>query len=489
MTAIVSYLIAFDGVVVAAVLVYLLMQTRELFRFGRDVKSLPPTGVGSEPTPFSGKSELPRLGNHFITAFRGAEANNSLGQFDVEKQMTPIILRLRSMGQSTRSIAGLLILVALVITLLNLQGAVATLGDTFRELAERSKAAEPQNGRDVVSSVQNAMGDVAGTASSAFLLSGITVGAALVLLVFALGVQRQAALELRRLIGWGHSAYAARLADRAKQNPAEQRVEFADAIKSFSTLVDSFGTLSTELATLGEFRTELATAVAAISSAVDKLPATIQANISSLSSQVTREIAEDLKRQYEILSRLLAAYGDLGLNVKTVEKFTTEVIKQHLDASQALISLAGLPSHMQRLSQSSDSLSSAVIDLKTKTDQIPAFDFKPTETTLAEVETSLQGIQTSLVQFRDRTQLKQDGLDAVLGVLMTRINEVSKSNEDLKQSAIAPLTAQLGDIQRRLDAVDANVSRTDYGQLIGGIRQQLTEIQTRSVFKNLFGGK
>jgi len=482
---IVGYLIVFNAVVVATVLVYLLAQTRQLIAFSKDVKGLPPTGFGADAAPFSGKGELPKLGNQFISAFRIADSNNALGQFDVEKNLTPVALRLRSMGASTRGIAGLLILFALVVTLINLQGAVASLGDTFRDLAQ----SKSQAGADVVSSVQNAMGSVAGTASSAFLLSGITVGSALILLVFALGLQRQASQDLRRLVAWGHGAYVARLADTAKRTPSEQRVEFSDAIKSFSALVDSFGTLSTELATLGEFRTELATAVSAISSAVDKLPATIQANISSLSSQVTREIAEDLKRQYEILNRLLAAYGDLGLNVKTIEKFTTEVVKQHGEASQALVSLSGLPANMQRLSQSSESLSTAVADLKRKTDDIPAFDIKPTETTLVEVESSLNGIQQSLAQFRERTQLKQDGLDAVLGVLMTRINDVSKSNEDMKQSAIGPITFQLAEIQRRLEAVDGNINRTDYGKLIGDIREQLTEIQTRGFFKNVFGGK
>lgn len=486
MKDLVYFLLVLDALVVAVVLLYLLAQARQLLSFAKDLKGLPPTNPGAEPAPFSGKSELPKLGNQFINAFRTADANNSLSQFDVEKQLTPIGLRLRSMGASTRAIAGLLILVALVITLLNLQGAVASLGDTFRELADQSK---PQASKDVVSSVQNAMGAVAEKASSAFLASGITVGSAFVLLIFALGLQRQAAQELRRLIAWGNSAHAARLADSAKRSPAEQRVEFSDAIKSFSTLVDSFGTLGTELATLGEFRTELATAVTAISTAVDKLPATIQANISSLSSQVTREIAEDLKRQYEILTRLLVAYGDLGLNVKTIEKFTSEVVKQHGEASQALVSLAGLPANIQRLNQTSEALTTAVADLKRKTDDIPQLDFKPTETTLVEVEAGLRGIQQSLGQFRDRTQLKQDGLDAVLGVLMTRITEIGKSNDDLKQSAIGPITYQLAEIQRRLEAVDGNINRTDYGKLIADIQRQLNDLQARGFFKNIFGGK
>ena len=173
MTAIVFYLLAFDALVVVIVLGYLLVQTRQLLRFSGDLKGLPPTNLGAEAAPFSGSGELPKLGNQFMAAFRTADSNNALSQFDVEKQLTPVALRLRSMGTSTRGIAGLLILVALVITLLNLQGAVASLGDTFRQLAD------PTQKQNVVSSVQNAMGDVAGTASSAFLLSGVTVGAAL----------------------------------------------------------------------------------------------------------------------------------------------------------------------------------------------------------------------------------------------------------------------------------------------------------------------
>ena len=77
----------------------------------------------------------------------------------------------------------------------------------------------------------------------------------------------------------------------------------------------------------------------------------------------------------------------------------------------------------------------------------------------------------------------------MLGVLMTRISEVGKSNEDLKQSALGPLTHQLAEIQRRLEAVDGNVTRTDYGKLITDIQNQLTDIRSRGFFKNVFGGK
>ena len=147
--------------------------------------------------------------------------------------------------------------------------------------------------------------------------------------------------------------------------------------------------------------------------------------------------------------------------------------------------MSGLPAYVLNLTQTSATLSTAVADLKRKTDEMPVFDFKPTETTLAEVETGLRGIQSSLTQFRDRTQLKQDGLDAILGALMTRVNEVGKSSE----SAIGPITYQLAEIQRRIEAVDGNINRTDYGKLIADIQQQLTEIQSRGFFKNVFGGK
>ena len=104
MKDLVYFLLVLDALVVAVVLLYLLAQARQLLSFAKDLKGLPPTNLGTEPAPFSGKSELPRLGNQFINAFRTADANNSLSQFDVERQLTPIGLRLRD--KVSRYVAG-----------------------------------------------------------------------------------------------------------------------------------------------------------------------------------------------------------------------------------------------------------------------------------------------------------------------------------------------------------------------------------------------
>jgi hypothetical protein len=454
MTPLVQYVFMVVVIVTILVLLGLIRQGMVLLQVRRVIKNAPATAVfaalESDPPLFPGQSEVSRHANKFVDTLRRADEGDRLDQFDVEKQTTPLVLRLRSAGASARGIAGLLILVALVTTLLNLQGAVSELGKTFRELASRTKTENNQPDRpDVVDTVQRAMGNVADTAATAFLLSGVSVACAVLLMIVSLGVQREAQSVLRNYMAWAHDVQSERLAERAKGDDGTQAVDFSGVVAEFQALVKAFGNLSTELGHLGDFRTELNNAVSAISSAVDKLPAAIQANMSTLSSQVTSEIAADLNRQYTILDRLLAAYGDLGLKIKHLQDFTEKVTQQHGEASAALVKLGALPEDTRRLS-------TTVSDLTRKTAAISGMDFKSTQEVLDALRGDLAAMHGSLKEFRERTKTKEEAVDAALKNLLKRADEVNgrllttkKDFTDTLRSEIDVISQQLKDLQGR----------------------------------------
>jgi outer membrane murein-binding lipoprotein Lpp len=483
-----TYLLIINGIVSAIVLAYLIKQGFSLVELARGIELLPATAIPTDQDVFVGRSEFAILANDFVAGFRRADANRSLSQFDVEKQMTPFILRLRTVGGSTRGIAGLLILVALVTTLLNLHSAVAGLGQTFHDLADHSRAQVQPNPADVVDSVQRTMGNVADTAATAFFLSGLSVLFAVVLLFAALGVQRQAQLVLRHFAKWSYGVYCARIAETSTGSEAEQRADFSDAIAQFRTLVESFGTFASELSNLGDFRNELSSAVSTISTAVDRLPAAIQANMTTLSSQVTREIAEDLKHQYEILKKLLAAYGDLGLNMKAIENFTAKLVQHHAEVSVAIANLGALPKDARKLATVIADLATTVAELNDKTDAIPSIDIKFTKTADS-LRAEIGALGTTLVQFRDRSQTKEDGIETTVNDLVRALDDVISGQANLGREAQAmnAVRTEFARLKTLLETMDTK--QGDYGRQMATIITELGELQKRTFFDLFRGGR
>ncbi|MEO8660689.1 MAG: hypothetical protein ABI693_19620 [Bryobacteraceae bacterium] len=461
---------------------YLLHQALQLILFHREIKGLP-------DETFSGTSEFARYGNAFLSEFRRADESKVLSQFDVEKHMSPLAMRLRTVGGSTRGIAGLMILIALVATLMNLQGAVSGLGQTFQELSSKEKQDVAQADRgDVVDRVQQALGRVATTASTAFFLSGMMILIAFLLLLTALGVQREAHRCLREFAARAYGAYAARIAETGKGSEAEQKVDFSEAIAHFKALVKSFGSLSEELGTLGLFRTELSAATTAITAAVDRLPAAIQSNISTLSSQMTREIAEDLKRQYDVLSNLLVIYADLKLKVKSMELYTEKVAEQHKQASAAVTALGSLPEETRKLTVASSALTNTIGSLQGKVEAIPAMDIAATKTALDGLQRELGSVADSLRAFRERTQTKQDGLERTLSELERRMRDANATEASSRRESVEAARSEFADVKRRLDALGAAVKAGDHASELAHIQEQLKAFQSRTFFDFFRGG-
>lgn len=433
------------GPVWAAAFIQVIREWVAVGRFLKAVQALPPSDIPQDSQDVPG--EFGRLLDRFVNALRRAADSNSLPRFDVNRQATPLIAALRGATTGFRGVAGILILFALVVTLLNLQGAVSDLGSTFHQLSQHERASTgPNDGSAIVDRVQGMMGDVANTAATAFMVSGVTVFGAALLLVLAALLEGRIRKALRAFTSWAHELYAARIAELSRQSSGDAQADFSTAIGEFRAFVDSFGRLSSELSNLGEFRQQLAEAATSISDAVTRIPVAIGENINQLSSQVTREIAEDLRHQYEILNKMLMTYGDMGVNVKKLEEFIERMLHGYEQASGAMAKLGTLP-------QDALELRNAVNTLSARVDEIPALDIRNTSALLKNVSENVESVDRSIGALKDLTAAREDNLRADLEQVRGQVAAVVDSQKRLPEQFETLIQNDIAGIQERIDAL------------------------------------
>ncbi|HEX4771756.1 MAG TPA: hypothetical protein VH351_13035 [Bryobacteraceae bacterium] len=485
----ITFLVA--AVISAVGLAYLIQRFFQLYSFRRNVESLP---IGSFPEAvnlpdvFGPRSEYGRSAAQFIESFQRADANRVLSFFNVDRQAGPLVQHLRTSASSFRASAGLLILMALVITLLNLQGAVSRLGQTFRQLSSATHVQSGgQDDEKIVNEVQGTMGNVAMIASNAFAVSGVTVLGALLLLSGSLLVDVQARKGLRGFLSWAHGTYAARVIETGSRGSVDQKADFSDAITNFKSLIDSFAEVTGELSVLGEFRTELSEAVRTISTAVDRLPATIQSNMSSLSTQVTREIAEDLRNQYELLKRLLMAYADLGLTVKKVEEFNERLVNQSSAASDAIQKLGTIPENTYHLASIGMSLAGLVSELNAKVTDLPSLDIKTTYNALTSLNGELDRALTNMESARQGMESRDSSIDLALKDVRRQVADLVGHQDATQRALLENVRSELSRLQQKLDGLDSSL-KASYQQQMNQIHDQLKQIKNRTIL-DLFRGR
>jgi hypothetical protein len=478
MISIASYFILAVAIAVVIVLGYLVAEAMEIRAAKEQIKAMPAGAFQPEDEPFAGKSELAGLLNRFVADFKRADSARILSQFDVERQLAPVAMRLLGVGASTRAFAGLLILIALVVTLLNLSSAVGVLGDTFSALAANAGTSQ----RNVVQQVQEAMGKVANTGYLAFSMSGSVILGAFLLLAAALGVQREARSVLRQLASWAHSTHTLRLVEAAREGETAKPADFSGVVVEFSRVVGKFSTLSDDLGKLGDFRTELTSAVTSISEAVDKLPTVMKDNMSTLSSTVATEVIQTLTDHHDTLKAILATYADMKLNVAKMEEFISTVTRQHGEAAEALKHLGSLPADTRKLADVCTQLAVTVGDLKAKTEAIPALGIGETRKALVDLLALTEELGKTLRGATGDSSRKLSALLHSLGVLEVGLAELVKQQGDFKKESLERTSNAYVEMSRRLADLDGSVRRSDRGSKIDEMAKQITIIQNRGLF-------
>jgi hypothetical protein len=482
-----NYVVSLAFVVFLLTLASLLRKWYALSKLARKIPR-PPTLVVPEQGHFHAES-FEQTAETFFDCFRTANRHHILGQFDLERHLTPLSMQIRTLTSSARAVSGILILLALLITLYQLRKAVSDLSTTFDQVAQHSAAAE------MVSRVQTSMSGVASSAATAFRISGYIILFAVTLLAVAAGAQKYSLTVLRRMSAWAlllHNHYLAEAASGGGSN------DFTAVITSFRDVIRSFEGLQADLSAIGSFRADLVRSADAITDAVKVLPTQIQGNMDRLSSGAFREIADHLDKHYDVLCKVLAIYGDQEMRMKEIQALARDLNHQNTELTSSLMPLKEVTPSLGKLTTAVDSWTSATDRLVSSADQL---DAKIDRLPLPQIEdavTHAKAAAERLIRLQaESTQLLQNwsellpewkmALSADRAALLEAVRQsLGELNEKLKPlKVVETLDAKLvesirssaDDTRKHLVELENLVQRSDHAAQLGILRETVDEIR------------
>lgn len=351
-------------------------------RFQKNANDLP-EGALPQGSVFEGRSDLPQLANGFLAKLASAAAGGRLIEFNLQQGLSTIAGSIRSMTMMPRALVGILILGALLVTLFNLQGSVATLGKAFRDLSNKQSTTAVSDNAPPVDTIQRAMGDVADTARRAFITSAWIISVAALGLLFTVAVQRKGARAFNGFSRWAADAYHDAIAAMPALDQQAQLAELNETLKQMAGLVSALSEMGQGMSTLAAFGKQMGAASEAITAAIERLPTNINSSIVQLSGQVVRGISESLEHHVQYLSRLVLIYGQQEMRMHEIHKYVDDTLALTKDVSSSLKPLATLPSELEKLVQSvgrwvtgSNQLNDNVVKLQSKVEALPTEEMR-----------------------------------------------------------------------------------------------------------------
>ena len=357
----------------------------ELFQLDRGIQLLPPEVPAQHQ--FDGKTQGGRLAAGYVALFSRAASRNMLGSFQVDRAASPLLAYLRSIANLPRNLVGVLILGGLLVTLFNLQGSVGLLGGAFTDLAksqattqnppegappQRSQSpASPDTADQSIAQIQKAMGDIARTAQTTFLRSGVVIFMAAVILFVAMVLQYRGQVVSRSFVAWANVSYIEALAARPMDQQAQME-KLGELVDKMGELTQSFAGISEAMATVGDFGAKLDASSQMVAEAVSQLPATINSSVVQLSAEVTRDISVHLEHQVEHIKRLLMVYGDQEIRVRKIQEYLDGFSKSLDTSFKAASTLVILPDSLNTLSETIKGMTTTSKTMVTTSEQLGA---------------------------------------------------------------------------------------------------------------------
>lgn len=293
------------------------------------------------PVTDSAKGRLTGAMVEYVLDFRVAKQKRYLHEFDVQRRLDSLHRVANGMFNSTRSLAGLCILAGLLFTMYNLQRAVGTLGEDFRNLAsQQAKYATPANKPsddlaspdDSTNRITTAMSQMAAAAGQAFRFSLVAIGGAVLLLIWTLQRQRYASTSVDQFSSWAVRVYRNDLPEQI--SIGEAAVAFKENAAALGGLTQSFNDLSFALTAMKNFSRTMDDTRAAIVEALSAMPAQLQQSIGTITAGMVRNLEKATKEGIESSNKILAIYGqqefriaEIRQEVAAVRGFTEQIVK------------------------------------------------------------------------------------------------------------------------------------------------------------------
>ncbi|HLG97810.1 MAG TPA: hypothetical protein VKX49_15965 [Bryobacteraceae bacterium] len=432
-----------SGCVALIALWGILSAWREVGEFRRGLRSLPPDRFPSG-TAFPSGRESCRLANEFLTLCAQAADRQMLGALHIDRALAPVNNYFRTRVNTPKSLAGVLVLCGLLVTLLNLQGSVGRLGASFQNLSVSQSDVQQSTAARSVNEIQTAMGEIAGRAHDAFLQSFGVILLSSMILWLALLLNNKAQGVCRDFAVWANATHVRSLVERPPVQ--ETQVEkLSELIVKLSDVAGTFETIGPAIASVGDLGAKLDASSQLVAEAVSKLPATINESVGQLSLEVTRDISAQLNHQIEYLKKVLAIYGDQTVRVTKLQEYLDKLGESMESSMKALKGLAALPGKIDSLSEAVQSFTTASAraiaaceHLDAKVDQIPALDLGRVEGIGARVDELTDRMKSLRGEIRDfGKKIPQ----IVPADITAKLDSIEKAMSSLRESRAATSTA------------------------------------------------
>lgn len=310
---------------------------------------------------------------HYLGAFSRAAEARSLSSFSVENNLGGVRRAGAAVSGWRRPLAGMMLLLGLVVTLINLQSSVGSLGKSFQDfgvggnIAQQHRADRPLNGTEIekdggatdgvagsqslhrrADDVRNGMAAVATSASQAFFFGLGFILIALTSMAGASFLESRARMLTTSIQEFADKLYQTMLPMQSANLDMASRA-LADASKGLERVVSRLGNVATEIANLGPMVQAMSSASDAIKSAMDQLPAHLKSSMSTVSEDLVQGVTNTLKQTNDGIKQILAIYSQQQINIGHVRDHTATIANVSKQIDESLEPLADLPGILTQL--------------------------------------------------------------------------------------------------------------------------------------------
>lgn len=385
--------------------------------------------------------------------YRLREADARHEERGLDNEVTALERALFQPVARVRAAAGILIVCGLLVTLINLRGAVTGMSDTFiaapiTSSAPGGSATSSRSALKVAdpAEIQRSMQRVIAAAGTAFLSSAFAIGAATLLLFMAVIVSVWAERPCEKCRAWIRDvAYEARRRATNRTGPDVSQ-PLLESLTQLDRLTTTFEETSEALRDLRGFGDRMEGAADQIAEAVRALPSHIGDSVGRLGGEVTHAISQDLQHQLEYLKALVAIYGDQHMVLKSTVSAVTEAAQA---ARGVETSVGEVPTRLAAISGAVGQVGSVVAEVLRTVEvaRRKVEDFPTTETreAIVALNSAAQGLLSMRADFE---------------AIASNLTQLSTSAE-IKNAVTA-------EIKRAEAALDAAITAICRGQAADG---------------------
>jgi ABC-type transporter Mla subunit MlaD len=350
----------------------------DTYILGRELalESLGPEATSSTEAPQLDGSLRSSMQRYEHT-FYGAMQRRILPQFSVEEASGPVYRASLASSGMLRPFAGWFLLLGLIITLWNLQGAVGILSGAFHDItvagpatSSGTSAQRSTSARDRERNVTDKMSNMASAASRAFRTSLWFILLSLACMVLAVLTERRAKLVLIRFETWASNLYQHFLPSQLPITEGDIARKLTETVNAMQSVAAELQNASGQLASLSPLVGTMSGATDAIQDAMRQLPKDLQSSMSNVTSDLVKGLTATLGESNEYTKRILAIYAEQELRVRGLDAVLKAVQSSLKEIKESHQLLSALPDQQAEIMASSKGIAASAEGIRNSLDLV-----------------------------------------------------------------------------------------------------------------------